>query len=211
MNGSALARYNSGISPPTIVFDLGNVQLVGMTRNELQKALKIRQGVVVDATGAPVLTNGRQTPATYFLPQDIVENTIRAANVSATSATGYGSRGVPTGRYIAPANSGGCIEQFTSQCGSNHLILYGPRFTRFDLSAIKRIKITERVNFEFRAEFLNAFNNINFLVGSAANDVNGIGNFSSADFGRTLNAYQDTSTTNDPGGRLIQLVGRINF
>jgi Carboxypeptidase regulatory-like domain len=200
------ARIQSG-SPN----DFGNVQLVGMTRNQLQDALKIRQGVVVDANGAPVLTNGRQTGATYYLPQDIVENTIRAANVSATSATGYSSRGVPTGRYIAPANSGGCIEQFTAQCGSNHLILYGPSFTRFDLSAIKRVKITERVNFEFRAEFLNAFNNVNFLIGSAANDVTGITNFSSADFGRTLNAYQDTSTTNDPGGRLIQLVGRINF
>jgi hypothetical protein len=200
------ARIQSG-SPN----DFGNVQLVGMTRNQLQDALKIRQGVVVDSTGAPVLTNGRQTGATYYLPQDIIENTIRAANVSATSATGYGSRGVPTGRYIAPANSGGCIEQFTAQCGSNHLVLYGPRFTRFDLSAIKRVKITERVNFEFRAEFLNAFNNVNFLVGSAANDVTGITNFGSADFGRTLNAYQDTSTTNDPGGRLIQLVGRINF
>jgi len=200
------ARIQSG-SP----FDLGNVRLVGMTRNQLQDAIKIRQGVVVDSTGAPVLTNGRQTPATYFLPQDIIENTIRAANVSATSATGFGSRGAPTGRYIAPASSGGCIEQFTAQCGTNHLILYGPRFTRFDLSAIKRIKITERVNFEFRAEFLNAFNNINFLVGDPAGDVTTVGNFSNAEFGRTLNAYRDTSTTNDPGGRLIQLVGRINF
>jgi hypothetical protein len=29
---------------------------------------------------------------------------------------------------------------------------------RFDLSAVKRVAIRGRVNFEFRAEFLNAFN-----------------------------------------------------
>jgi hypothetical protein len=175
--------------------NFGNVQLVGMTRNDLQKALKIR----------------KEANAVFYLPQDIVDNTIKAFNVSATSATGYGSRGVPTGRYIRPANGPGCIESFTGECGTTNLILYGPSFSRFDLSAVKKFRFTERVNFEFRAEFLNAFNNINFLVGGAANDVNNIGGFGNATFGQTTNAYQDTSTTNDPGGRLIQFVARINF
>lgn len=129
------------------------------------------------------------------------------------STLGYGDSGPPTGRYIAPASSANCIETFAAQCGTNHLIIYGPKFTRFDMSVIKKIRITERVNFEFRAEFLNAFNNINFLIGSPANDVTTIGvvNFGSATFGQTGNAYNDISTTNDPGGRLIQFVGRINF
>jgi hypothetical protein len=175
--------------------NFGNVQLVGMTRNDLQKALKIR----------------KEAKAVYYLPQDIVDNTIKAFNVSATSATGYGSGGPPTGRYIRPANGPGCIESFTGECGTTNLILYGPNFTRFDLSAVKKFKFTETINFEFRAEFLNAFNNINFLVGGAANDVNNIGGFGNATFGQTTNAYQDTSTTNDPGGRLIQFVARINF
>jgi hypothetical protein len=145
------------------------------------------------------------------LPQDIIDNTIRAFNVSATSATGYSSQGAPTGRYIAPASNANCIESFGGQCGTTNLILYGPSFTRFDLSAIKKFRISERVNFEFRAEFLNAFNNINFLVGGAGNDVTTVGGFGNATFGQTANAYQDTSTTNDPGGRLIQFVARINF
>ena len=34
----------------------------------------------------------------------------------------------------------------------------GPRLVRFDLSAVKRVAVKGRVNFEFRAEFLNAFN-----------------------------------------------------
>jgi hypothetical protein len=184
------ARIQSG-SPN----NFGNVQLVGMTRNDLQKALKIR----------------KEATAVYFLPQDIIDNTIKAFNVSATSATGYGSGGAPTGRYIRPASGPGCIESFTGECGTTNMVIYGAGFTRFDMSAVKKFKFSERVNFEFRAEFLNAFNNINFLLGSAANDVTTIGNFGSATFGQTSNAYQDTSTTNDPGGRLIQFVGRINF
>lgn len=184
------ARIQSG-SPN----NFGNVHLVGMTRNDLQKALKIR----------------KESNFVYYLPQDIIDNTIRANNVSATSATGYGSQGAPTGRYIAPASGQNCIEAFTGQCGTSNLVLYGPGFTRFDLSVVKKFRFTERVNFEFRAEFLNAFNNINFLVGSAASDVTNIGGFGSATFGQTANAYQDTSTTNDPGGRLIQFVARLNF
>jgi hypothetical protein len=49
------------------------------------------------------------------------------------------------------------------------------------------------------------------LVGSAQNDTNSATNVSSQAFGQVTNAYQDTSTTYDPGGRLIQWVLRINF
>jgi hypothetical protein len=189
-NGTA--RIQSG-SPN----DFGNVQLVGMTRDDLQQAMKIR------------FDDAKRI--TYFLPQDIIDNTIRANSVSATSATGYSQLGAPTGRYIAPASTRDCVETFAAKCGTNHLVVYGPKFTRFDLSVIKKVRITERVNFEFRAEFLNAFNNINFLIGSPANDVTTVGSLSSATFGQTLNSYNDISTTNDPGGRLIQFVGRINF
>ena len=37
------------------------------------------------------------------------------------------------------------------------------------------------------------------------------GGFGAATFGRYTAAYQDISTTNDPGGRLVQLVLRFNF
>jgi TonB-dependent receptor-like protein len=206
------ARLQSG-SP----FDFGNVQLVGMTRDELQDMVKIRQGVVADLNGKPKLTDGKLVPATYYLPHDVIANTIRAFNVSATSATGYGNDGAPAGRYIAPASRGNCIEAFVGQCGASRLVLYGPRFDRYDLSVVKKMRITERVGFEFRAEFLNAFNHINFIVGNPANDVNVIGGLNvvggvgNAAFGQVTQAYRDISTTNDPGGRSIQLVGRINF
>lgn len=178
-------------------FNFGNVRLEGMTRKELQQAVGMRFD-----DGARIA---------YYLPKDIIDNTIRANNVSATSASGYGAQGVPTGRSIAPANSANCIEAYTGQCGFTRVLLYGPGFTRFDISAVKKVRLTERVAIELRGELLNAFNNINFIVGDPSNDTNNIGGFSGATFGQVTQAYRDTSTTNDPGGRLVQLVLRVNF
>jgi hypothetical protein len=39
--------------------------------------------------------------------------------------------------------------------------LRGPRFFDTDLAAIKKFKVGERLSFTFRAEFFNAFNNVN--------------------------------------------------
>jgi len=179
------ARIQTGAN-----IDIGNVNLVGMTRKDLQKAYKLR----FDDANKVV----------YYLPQDIIDNTIRAFSVSATSATGY-SGTPPSGRYIAPANSSKCIQVVTGDCANTDVFLRGPLFTRFDMSLIKKIRLTEKVNFEFRAEFLNAFNNINFLGNT------NVTNFSSSLFGQVTTAYRDPNNTQDPGGRLIQIVGRINF
>jgi hypothetical protein len=89
--------------------------------------------------------------------------------------------------------------------------LHGPAFYRTDLSVMKKTDLTERVNLEFRAEFLNAFNTINFFFPvSAASQVRNH-SINSATFGEVLEAYRDFGTTNDPGGRIIQFVFRINF
>src|SRR5262249_8019566 len=160
------ARIQSGTP-----FDLGNVQLINMTASQLQDSVKVRK---------------EANKLVFFLPQDLVDNTRRA----------FGSlAGSPTGSYIAPTNLNDPVA-FNGQKGFSHLVLYGPRFTRFDLSVVKRVKITEGVNFEFRAEFLNAFNNINFIVGNPGNDVNNINNtLGGTGFGQITQAYRDTSTT----------------
>jgi hypothetical protein len=197
------ARIQSG-SPFNLVQNsaspnLSGVRLVGMTLKELQDSVKARFD---DAKGIA-----------YYLPQDIIDNTIKAFNVSATSATGYGSGGPPTGRYIAPANSANCIELYAGQCGFPTTFLYGPMFTRFDLNLTKKTRITERVNIEFRADFLNAFNYTNFSVVSPNNAAStiGIGGNSLNNFGQITQGYRDVSTTNDPGGRMIQFALRLNF
>ena len=89
------------------------------------------------------------------------------------------------------------------------------------MSLVKKIRFDERRNLEFRVELLNAFNNINFLVGgtSSVDDPKLTGtnlglqtpNYGGANFGLITAAYQDISTTNDPGGRPVQFVFRFNF
>ena len=181
------ARIQSGQ-----ILNFGNVNLVGMTMKDLRDNFKLR----FDDAGKVV----------YAFPQDIIDNTIRAFNVSATSLTGYGDRGVPTGRYIAPANSRSCIQVASGDCAPQNVYVTGPRFTRFDLSVVKRVRIRESVNFELRGEFLNAFNNTNFF-GPTTN----LTNFTNANWGQVTAAYSDSSNTNDPGGRIVQIVARINF
>jgi hypothetical protein len=199
-NGNIRMQSGSAVS-------FGNVQLVGMSRKDLQKAI----GVYRDQANSD---NTAASGQLYWLPLDIRLNTFRANNSSFTAAGAVFTQGAPSGRFIAPAGFGNCIQAYVGQCGFNNLVIKGPSFFRFDLSLAKKIKFTERMNLEMRAEALNAFNNINFLIGGAGNDVNtGTSGaaLTSGFFGRYTAAYQDTSTTNDPGGRLIQLVLRLNF
>jgi len=84
-----------------------------------------------------------------------------------------------------------------------HPYLYGPNFFRADWSLVKETKLTEGTSLTIRADVLDAFNNINFSTPS--------GNLSSTSFMRITSAYSDFTSTQDPGGRVIQLVARINF
>lgn len=99
--------------------------------------------------------------------------------------------------------------------------IYGPQFFRADWSIQKNTKITERVGTQLRVEFLNAFNNANFLWGDAYN-IPGYsagasffstvsGNLTNPAFGRIFSAYTDEDSSDDFGGRTIQIVARINF
>jgi len=190
-------RWQSG-SP----FSFGNVQLVGMTVKDLQKAIKVR----------------KEATLVYFLPDDIILNTQKAFDVNVGNTTtngGYGTTfgtGGPQGRFIAPAGYGNCVQSIAGTCGFNNLIVYGPGFFKLDVSLAKRIKMGERRSIELKATFLDALNMPNFRVGGWGADtvVAGVGG---AAFGQLGNgsAYQDVSTTNDPGGRLIDLMLRINF
>ena len=172
--------------------NFGNVQVVGMTVKEFQHLIEVRKGI----------------SSVFYLPDDVISNTAKAFAVSYSSTTGQPiyTNGAPTGRYLAPAGAGNCVSSFNGECGFSNLVIKGPRFVRPDLSLVKKFRFTENNNLELRAEFLNAFNAQNFLIGSAANDVNG-----APLNGIITAAYQDTSTTNDPGGRLVQLVVRWNF
>jgi len=133
------------------------------------------------------LLDVRKTPdgQVFYVPASLISGT-GAANPS----------------FIAPCNTPGKV--------CSRVFLTGPRFYRADISLSKKTNITERVNFELRAEMLNAFNNINFFYpGGAATSVPTVS--VSSNFGRITNAFQDPNSTDDNGGRIVQLVFRINF
>jgi hypothetical protein len=62
----------------------------------------------------------------------------------------------------------------------------GPRYFDADLAAVKNAKITERLSLEFRGEFFNAFNNVNFarpdgnLLDSTYGQITGMAGASSS-------------------------------
>jgi hypothetical protein len=170
------------------MLSFGNVRLVGMTDADLQDVYKIRKD--------------DQNRIVYILPQDIVDNTIKAFSVSATSPTGYSSLGAPTGRYFAPANSADCIQVVTGDCAPTNHVVTGPAFVRFDLSAVKRIPITGRVRVELRGEFLNAFNNINFVPVTTIQSNNS----PLQSFGQVTAAYQDRPTQDRRAARAARRV-----
>jgi hypothetical protein len=172
-----IARIQSGR-----LLSLQGVRLVGMSESELQDMFKLR----FDHTGKVV----------YMLPQDVIDNTVKAFSVSATSADGFSDLGPPQGKYLAPENGPDCIaitEDF-GECGPTQITLTGPTLFRFDLSAVKRVPIRGRLNFEFRAEFLNAFNSPQFTPVFPASDD-----------------PDDYRVTGAGGAREIQLVWRINW
>jgi hypothetical protein len=169
------------------LIDLGNVRLVGMSIDDVHGFFKLR----FDDAGKKV----------WMMPEDVINETIKAYSVSATSPTGYGTLGAPSGRYFAPANGPDCIEIDNGadygECGVRSLVVTGPMFQQHDLSIAKRVNLVGRTNFEFRLEMLNAFNNANFVP------VGGVGN--------NINNYEVTALTGTNTSRVIQLVTRINW
>jgi outer membrane receptor protein involved in Fe transport len=85
----------------------------------------------------------------------------------------------------------------------------GPGYVNFDLAFSKTTDITERVKFEFRAEFFNLFNHANFTNPGITN--NGNGTFAGGAGGNNPNSslFGQITSTYDP--RIIQLAGRFSF
>jgi len=134
----------------------------------------------------------------------VILNTRRAYSVSNTTLNGYSaSLGSPEGRYIAPANSGQCLQVKPGDCASRTLLMRAPWFTRVDLGVTKQFPIAGRSNFELRIDVLNLFDNVNFTP--VANPGTGATIF------QATAAYTDASNTYDPGGRLGQVMFRINW
>jgi hypothetical protein len=173
---------------------LTGVKLVGMTLDEFKSIYKVYK------RNDPVTG----VPSIYMLPQDVIDNTILAFSTSATSVTGYGSAGAPSGRYFAPESGAGCVAIFPGDCsGYAQVFATGPLFKRFDISFKKTFPFAKRANFQMEVDLLNAFDAINFIPVFTTSTTQS--NY------HVTSGYTDSSNTFDPGGRLGQLVWRINW
>lgn len=186
--GGWQVNINARIQSGRLV-DFGNVRMVGFNENDLKKMYKLRY----DSTSG--------TRRIYMLPQTIIDESIKAFSVSATSASGYGSAGAPSGQYFAPANGPDCIESIANgygDCGTRTLVVRGPMFQEYDLSVVKSVNLWGRIRAEFRGEALNVFNNTNFVAGA------GVGS-------TTVGGFEVTGVTGVTPARVVQLVSRITW
>ena len=113
---------------------------------------------------------------------------------------------------VVPFTSPACTG-FTAVGNMSRNALGGPFQQNWDFSLIKTTKLTERISFDFRAEFFNIFNHPSFTSPEA-----GIGNPLEAGAGGSFGNYGlvDISagsavlqTANRP--RVIQLAGYLRF
>ncbi len=124
----------------------------------------------------------------YDLPLSIIHNTEAAFNNGGYTLD-------PNAPYIGPPTGPGQLGYFD--------YVRGPWQKHLDVSLVKKTRIKENINCEFRAQALNIMNITNFYLGSAS--------ASSTSFGQITSAYRDTSNAVDPGGRILEFVARINF
>jgi len=187
-------QFSGNARIQTSRFRLTDVKLVGMTRDELAKEFKIR--IYKDAVTG--------TTTVYSMPADIIANTRAAFSTDPTTATGYSvALGVPTGRYIKPSSDASCIAVYRGDCNAPDINVNGPLYTKVDLRIKKSFPFLSRGSIEVDIEALNAFTNINFNHNLTPGE--GAGTF------QVTSAATDINTSGDPGGRVGQVVFRINW
>jgi hypothetical protein len=184
------------------LIDIGDVRLVNLTLADLQKEFKYYTAV---------------DGFVYNLPQDLIANTVKAWAIDVTSPTGHpactGSNSATCGGpdttkpYIAPASDGTCTTIVTGDCNARQQLVKAPLFSRFDLSIKKRFPLGGRSSFDFGIDLLNVFGAIDFNSVFPTTNAQ----FASGDSYRVTTAYADINNTYDPGGRIGQLVFRINW
>jgi hypothetical protein len=185
--------------------DYGNVKMVGFDTKELQKMMKLRM------TTDPV---NKYRTLVWQLPQDVIDNTINAFNLTPTGYAGD----APTGRYFAPANGPECLEIAATSntaydagygdCGTGSLVVTGPMNMRWDMNFVKQIPIAGKLTAEFQLQVFNVFNRVNFSPNSAPTNTTGmLTNYGYV--GTTLDSYRITGAVDQ--SRTAQMAFRITW
>jgi hypothetical protein len=192
---------------------IGGWEIDSITRFQTGQPILITSGVA----GGNTFNNNDPGINLVGLTRQQIQSTLTTNKSQYAGAVGYVpvallSSSSPTATanlsIFQPCNVAG------TRCGKPFFT--GPSFFRADISLVKTTKITERINFEMRMEALNALNDADFYWGCGAGTSPCSFSTQFTRFGQmggnsTNGAYSDINTTQDPGGRIVQLVGRINF
>jgi hypothetical protein len=189
------------------------------------------QGVVAIQSGRPfLLTSGRGTlnqnesGVITNLTRGQLESLVGEINqvpgrnfvyfvdpslMGASSSAPAGSFPIAPASANATANPAFLGPPTTPGVLGRRIFLHGPNFFKPDFSISKTTRITEQARVEFRAEFFNATNRTNWLVGGPGGIADTVSVTSTA-FGRTTNFLNDLGNQ-DQGPRMIQFLLRFNF
>ena len=184
-------------------------------------------GIITAMSGMPIDIVDSGAGSFYGLN---AANALARPNYASGATRGTATRNIPPGYFfnpfafarptvlagqLIPSSNGTATAGATGTDFGNvgRNVLRGPRQTNVDFSIIKRFPISEAKNLEFRVEFFNLFNHVNFanpisnfnaVPSSNISPTTGqIINNNPGDFGRI------NSTSNNP--RLIQFAVKLNF
>ncbi len=160
---------------------------IGGTFNQNESGVTLT-GITPDQIQSSLKVSTTELPgAVLYFPAKLLDPTLSEPNSS----------------FFAPCSTPGQL--------CSKVYVWGPHFFKADVSLTKITKITERVNFEMRLEALNVFNNPNFYYACGVSASPCSISLQTPQFGNIVGDYSDFNSTQDPGGRVLQLVGRINF
>ena len=183
-------------------------------------------GIITAMSGLPIDIVDSNAGSFYLGPNNGLSRPNWAPNATRSTATsnvpaGYFfnpfafARPVVVAGQVIPSSNGIAVAGATGTDFGNvgRNVLRGPRQTNVDFSVIKRFHIDEARNIEFRAEFFNLLNHVNFANPiSNLNAVLSSGGSIDPNTGRVINPGdfgRITSTSNNP--RLIQFAVKFNF
>jgi len=176
---------------PIDIVDGGSGSFYGLTGNNILARPAWVPGQTRDSATSHI-------PAGYFFsPYAFARPIVQAGQI------------IPSSDGMARADS---IGTDIGAVGRN--VLRGPHQTNVDFSITKRFSLTESKNIEFRAEFFNFFNHVNFanpisnfnaVPSTSISPTTGqiIANGDAGDFGRII------STSNNP--RIVQVAAKFTF
>jgi hypothetical protein len=166
------------------------VVLENMTTAQLQSMMAITKGTGSNGIGQvwwlPKSPTGTAAGSTF------INNSQAAFEASGYTWTNINASSPYVAPQLAPGKFG------------YRVFIYGPMQNHFDASISKRTTFAhEKANLLIQANCLNCLNLTDFYLGNV--------NPSSSSFGLTTSAYTDISNTNDPGGRIVEFIVRVNF